>query len=1152
MIVLRDLDSPGGPREVSFGRASVTVGFGAGVDLCLGDDGSRRCRLSADGEQARIESATPAAVQVSDGGRWAPVDESAQLRPGGYIAIDGRRVQLVSIREPSVMTSAPSEATVAAAAPSVFDETLTTLGATLDLTGRAEATLLTDVVDAPPPRPTRAAEPLVETRALTATLLIEPADDALFDDHRPRLCFVGGPFAGRVLPLGPAPVGIGSGPRADVRVPDGHLADVHFTCAPTPGGHRLVAHAPLGVTGIREQMALAAGRDLEPLRSGALIEAGETVVEYFAGPALDARPRFVLPGGVETERVITIGRAADCAVVLDDAVVDPIAAEVLFDGRIFTLVDRGEVGVYHGSTRVSERTLGDGDQMRIGPFVLAFGVDGRRCSVAVGFTLPARTPEPRPAQALADASPYATVLRRAVGDDDAGPAVHQARRARRAPVWRAPRDVMPSRFGRVGLAIGALLLGGWAWWAASDDGAVEPRPMSAPHASKAFARAAAEAGVEGCASCHASIEGPAPARCEGCHAAPPRDVHASITCLGCHLEHPAEPTPALVAEPRCAACHPSSGDGARHQTLTAARPHRTHDTTTTPLAGLSSDHLHAAHRAIEGACFACHPAGKAPGPVARVGCLDCHGGTSQLARPCVDCHGEHGALPAGPRVAVRAVEPPGGSGGGWLALVPLVAFVLPLLGLARRRGVPDDEVREAEDTPPVDGEWSRKQQIHITPDLCVACAACVETCPYHVLDLREVAFESKALGREARRLIAEVVDFDRCQQETFCEVECPTGALRRAFGALELVDAPAVDRHFETSLPGVYLAGAVSGVELVKNALNIGHRCVEHAVAAGDARAATPGVYDLAIIGLGPAGLAAAAAAEHHGLRHLVVEKGPGLAGMLTDNYPPDKPVQLNPVEVRNISRVWLPDAPEIEWRALRAAWVEHYAPTTAHRETRFEVTLTGLEQVDGGYRLTLGADTITARRVVIAIGVKSNHNKLGRDRHLPGETSAKVKRALIDPTPYRGARCAVIGCGNAGVECALALTAGGAAEVTLVNHRDAFQVGGRGGMTPENHDRLVHAMAQSGGRLRAWHATGTVAIHPDAVEFTHQTSAVEQTGPDAQSPLGRDASRLPNDHVFAMIGARPPLSWLASLGVELTRRPVDWFPEPTDALAEI
>ncbi len=866
-------------------------------------------------------------------------------------------------------------------------------------------------------------------------------------------------------------------------------------------------------------------------------------------------PVFALPDGIVRRPRLSIGHSPSADLRLDDPDLGGQAAEIAFDGRGFVLHDRGSAGLFVGDERITELRLEGGEQVRLGAFVLAFVVEGSACDVSVGRLPVAPVAEAGPAASMAFASPFATVLRRPV-DPDAGPAVHRPVRARFAPRWTAPADVRHP-LGRGAVAVTLVALIGWSLGAASSDDAVAGRTLGAAHSSPRFASEALERDLQGCGACHSV--GVSNARCESCHtdqgsaladAGDRLRRHPEQGCVDCHGEHLAESPPALVAQARCDGCHPADGPAPRHRILTAQRAPRPTPSTATPLAGLSGEALHQVHRGVDGACFACHAADEAPAAVDRSRCLDCHGGEAQLEQPCTTCHFEHRPPTASaptPPVADRGEPRP--SAGGWLAWIPALVVFVPLIGLVRRK--PAAERPLVEDDGPADGEWTRKKQIHIEPDLCVACAACVTTCPFAVLQLDGATWTSKVVGVDVTRQIAVVKDFDRCQQEASCEVECPTGALRRAFGEVQLVDAPDIDRHFETALPGVYLAGAVSGVELVKNALNIGHRCVEHAVAGGLAPGGPTTVdglpaFDIAIIGAGPAGLAAAADARHHGLRHLVVEQGPGIAGMLTDNFPPDKPVQLNPVEVKHLSRVWLPDAAQITWRELRARWAADFSARGPLRETRFETAMSGLERHPQGYLVHMGESRALARRVIIAIGVKSNHNKLGRSVYLPGEQSAKVKRAMIDPTQHVGQRCAVIGCGNAGVECALALAASGI-EVTLINHRPTFQVGGRGGMTPENHGRLMTALAASGGRFKAWHATTTTAIEPDAVHVKHGPEATEQTGPETTRPLGVAESRLPNDTVFAMIGARPPLKWLEGLGITLTQRPADWFPERTD-----
>jgi thioredoxin reductase len=60
-----------------------------------------------------------------------------------------------------------------------------------------------------------------------------------------------------------------------------------------------------------------------------------------------------------------------------------------------------------------------------------------------------------------------------------------------------------------------------------------------------------------------------------------------------------------------------------------------------------------------------------------------------------------------------------------------------------------------------------------------------------------------------------------------CEQVCPNGSLRVAEGE-PVLDRPATDDHLESrDVPGLFLAGDLTGMPLIKNAIHQGARAVQ-------------------------------------------------------------------------------------------------------------------------------------------------------------------------------------------------------------------------------------------------------------------------------------------------------------------------------------
>lgn len=1003
---------------------------------------------------------------------------------------------------------------------------------------------------------------------------------------RPRLRFVTGPAVGREVLLGADAVTVGTGPDATVSLDDGLVGAAH--CAVWTAGaglYRIEALDEDRPTQVND--ARLTGWQI--LAHGDLVTVGASTFEFLAAGLADAdpfstvavaEPRFLLPAEVIVRPSIVIGSDPMADVVLEDPEVEGRHALLIYSAveQRFRVKDLSREGLWIGAHRVIEQALEDQDVIRIGPFGVAVTLEGFNCSLDISAERAPIAP-PRMVQAVGAASPFATVFRlpaRAVTADAPaeGPAVHRPKRSRSAPKWRPPADVR--RDGRVRWIAGLLLLSSLAaagLIASRPDGAgLADRPLPPVHASTAFATAAAGLDHDiACGACHTAGARPGPAECGACHAdqaaapAPPTaHSQAGLACGACHVAHPEGEAPThLLAADGCAGCHPGPGDTLpggvpeaqrRHTLLARIDPARVAQPVPASVrfrAGLPSPALHRAHLGLGTACFACHAPGESPAErpaVAASACLTCHGGAPALAQPCSACHLEHPAADA-PGIQVAAASPAPAPSDGPPPPVVLVLLLLglPLLGVFGGQGAWHAgrqwwQARQPEPEPSAPPP-KRKKLIHINPTRCVACSSCVDVCPFEVLHLTQTRIESPVGAFD--KLIAVVKDFDRCQQCGVCETECPTIALTRAHGPPRLIKMPAIDRHYHSNVDGLYLAGAVAGVHLVKNAANIGHRCVKHMLANGLRPGSAHTVqgldtYDVIIVGAGPAGLSAAATCEAEGLRHLIIEKGDTFASMLHLAYPSDKLIELHPVGVDHISHLWLPNADSVTWPELQAHWGPAFSAPTALRTLRYGAEVKGVARTEAGFVVSTPAAQYGARRVIVAIGVNSTPRPMG----VPGADLPKVQTAVVDARRHAGQRCVVVGGGNSAVEGAIALTEAGAAEVILAVRGEAL-----GQVSAGNRARLDAACAASGGRLSVHYKAAAAAVREGEFVLKYKPGAQRQTGgPEAREPLPEGEVARANDVVFSMIGFIQPLPWLQTLGVEVVERTDEWDAGPTDA----
>jgi thioredoxin reductase/NAD-dependent dihydropyrimidine dehydrogenase PreA subunit len=311
---------------------------------------------------------------------------------------------------------------------------------------------------------------------------------------------------------------------------------------------------------------------------------------------------------------------------------------------------------------------------------------------------------------------------------------------------------------------------------------------------------------------------------------------------------------------------------------------------------------------------------------------------------------------------------------------------------------------------------------------------------------------------------------------------------------------PRLDRRLESSVPGLHIVGAVSGSPLLKTCVNEGVeviRSLRRIMPPMGNQDRPDGLYDIIIIGAGPAGLSAAIEAKRRGYRYLVLELHRPLNTLI--NFPAGKKIYAEPATLRVQGALDFEDTTKEE---LLAIWGDQLESL----EMRCGVDVERIKREDDHFSISgKEGDRFQARRVVVAIGRMGNPRLLG----VPGEDGPHVHSALLNPGLYQDREILVIGGGNSAAEAALALA--NKNKVVLV-HRG---------------DQLHRVGAKSRSALSAYEKTGQLRILPEAnvTAFTDTTANVEQRG---------ETVSLPCDLAFVLIGTDPPLSWLKRNKIKL------------------
>ena len=747
----------------------------------------------------------------------------------------------------------------------------------------------------------------------------------------------------------------------------------------------------------------------------------------------------------------------------------------------------------------------------------------------------------------------------ATGDDrpsqaiGALPAWMQAK----APIWIPTSDIMPNRLRTVLFLVGIFAGLGWASYAWM----MRSFSMYSPGAT-AWVHSTEHPGFRGmlkakhlssdCAACHAGFAAGRESRCQSCHAssqATQKHRENRISCVTCHAEHRGRAVDlALGVGATCqsAGCHVQAH---RSPGLIEASGKRVKPSPVASAVAFEANFdfggdrdVHPKHKTPGVKCLQCHDDAEGEKKVARLvmrsRCLSCHGfgpETSLQAR-CYSCHFEHPtnrpetvfaftSFPDEPAPAELPIEASAGVSGwplllGSFAAVPLLYLAVSAVGFRVNYGSfrkrTEAYVRQNplslgdRDSSPLLEEALAAaygpQRVFVEPkltdnqapgghlrpqidlDLCVGCGSCVHVCPFDVLEI----VNEKAV---AARL-------SECTGVAACVAECPTNAITLVTGgAMQMVDLPVYGDGLETNIPGLYLAGEVTGKALIKVAINQGKRAVDSIVQ----KRLRPGEYwDVIVVGAGPAGISAALAAASSGLRVRVLEQG--TTANTIRNYSRQKFVMAEPVSIPVYGALWMEDTSK---EALLEKW-QHIIRSSG-LEIQEEERVLRVEQRTDHFLVRSVKTEYQGAQVVLAIGKRGSPRKLG----VPGEDSSKVAYNLLEVDAYRGKSICVVGGGDSGIEAANGLARADLGNRVALVHRGADFNRAKG----RNQKKIERTMED--GRLTVYFNSAVLQIGERAIVVNTASGRVE----------------VPNDYVFVMAGGESPKQFLSECGIEFSQR---------------
>ncbi len=378
----------------------------------------------------------------------------------------------------------------------------------------------------------------------------------------------------------------------------------------------------------------------------------------------------------------------------------------------------------------------------------------------------------------------------------------------------------------------------------------------------------------------------------------------------------------------------------------------------------------------------------------------------------------------------------------------------------------------------------------IDPDRCLGCGSCVAACP------EQPSHQVLGLIRGKAQLISPT----DCIGHGACKTACPTDAISLVFGTEKRgVTIPVLSPNFESSVPGIYIAGELGGMGLIKNALTQGRQAVE---AVHARKGKVPARIELLIVGAGPAGFGAALTAKSLNMNYVAIEQD-SLGGCVFQ-YPRAKVVMTSPAEMPLVGEIRFTLTSKED---LLKFWQE--VEKRVGLEFQYQERVTAIAAYPkGGFIVSTTKARYHAEQVLLAIGRRGTPRKLD----VPGEELPKVVYRLLDPEQYRGAGVLVVGGGDSALEAAASIAeVSGDTKVTLSYRGEAF----------------ARAKARNRARISAAEQAGNlqVLLNSQVRRIDKDTVMVEQQG---------RLIPLPNDYVIVNAGGVLPFDFLQQIGISV------------------